>query len=51
MARYRYARSEMPRSRPAALDEDPFTGAAVLERRALIDAVLHAIPARAQRGA
>jgi cobalt-zinc-cadmium efflux system outer membrane protein len=40
MGRYRHARSEMPRSRPVTLDEDPFPGATVLERRALIDAVL-----------
>lgn len=39
-ARYRRALGSMPRSQPARLDEDPFAGAAVLERRALIEAVL-----------
>jgi outer membrane protein, heavy metal efflux system len=32
--------AEIARTQPARLDEDPFAGAAVLERRALIDAVL-----------
>lgn len=40
MSRYRRARAELPASQPARLDEDPFVGATVLDRRALIDAVL-----------
>ncbi|MBA2542365.1 MAG: TolC family protein, partial [Deltaproteobacteria bacterium] len=40
MSRYRRARVDLPQSQPARLDEDPFAGATVLDRRALIDAVL-----------
>ena len=40
MGGYRRARVEMPTSQRAGLDEDPFAGATVLDRRALIDAVL-----------
>lgn len=38
--RYRRALAEVPRAQPARLEEDPFVGAVVLERRALIEAVL-----------
>lgn len=38
--RYRRALSAIPRTQPVRLDEDPFAGAAVLERRPLIEAVL-----------
>lgn len=40
MGGYRRSLGEIPRARPARLDEDPFAGAAGLERRALIEAVL-----------
>jgi outer membrane protein TolC len=40
MRQYRRSLGEIPAPRPAGLDEDPFAGVAVLERRALIDAVL-----------
>lgn len=40
MSRYRRARAELPAYQPARLDEDPFVGATVLDRRALVEAVL-----------
>lgn len=45
-ARYRraFASLSIPSSRQPALDDDPFAGVAVLERRALVDAVLSRNP-------
>lgn len=42
--RYRRAVAEIPRAQPVRIDEDPFVGAATLERRALIEAVLARSP-------
>lgn len=40
MSRYRRSLGDASRAQPVRFDEDPFAGAAVLERRALIEAVL-----------